>query len=80
VSKPDGDFSYNGIPIFMVGFMDFTLFVESRQQNRRVLSRDIINDDLREHYKKSRDNSFGICYEGVIIDIRKLKENTENIN
>ena len=74
MSKLEGDFKYNGIPIFEVGFLDFYTFVNCFENNNRILSRNIQGDNLREFYKKSRNNSFGICYEGVIIDLRKFKK------
>ena len=68
-----GDFSYNGKPIFNVGFLDFSMFVTCIENNNRILTKNIHSENLREYYKKSRDNDFGIRYEGVIIDIKKLK-------
>jgi len=69
----DGDFTYNGIPIFIVNFSDFTTFTESLKSGSRLLSRNIINESLKEYYKKSRDYAFGISYEGVIVDLRKIE-------
>ena len=66
-----GDFKYNGIPIFNVGFGDFFTFTESIQSGNRVLSKHIQRPDLKEHFIKSRHNNFGVCYEGVTLDVRK---------
>ena len=71
--QDNGDFKYNGVPIFEVGFLDFYTFVNSLENNNRVLSRNIYNDRVRDFYKKSRSNHFGLCYEGVIIDLRTFK-------
>ena len=68
-----GDFSYNGIPMFNVGFRDFSVFLESIESNKRVLSKNIARSDLREYFIQSRHNNFGVCYEGVTLDIRKNK-------
>ena len=68
-----GDFDYNGVPIFNVGFGDFHMIYESLDNHKRVLSKNIKNQPLQEFYKKSRDNAFGICYEGVILDFRNFK-------
>ena len=68
-----GDFTYNGVPIFNVGFMDFTTFTSCMESKSRIFTKNIENCDLRDYYKKSRDKKVGICYEGVIIDLRKLK-------
>jgi len=73
--QDNGDFKYNGVPIFNVGFLDFYTFVNCTESNDRVMSRNIYSDKLREFYKKSRNNNFGICYEGVIVDMRNLKTN-----
>lgn len=69
-----GDFTYNGVPIFNVGFMDFTLFTNCMESKSRIFTKNINNKFLREYYKKSRDKKVGICYEGVIIDLRKFKD------
>ena len=62
-----GDFNYNGIPMFNVGLSDFHLFIESLNDNKKILSKHIMREDLQLFYKSSR-NTFGICYEGVMID------------
>lgn len=71
--KHAGDFQYNGIPIFNVGFDDFYMIYECLQYNKRILSKNILNESLQAHYKKSRENEFGICYNGVILDMRDFK-------
>lgn len=72
-----GDYNYNGIPIFNVGFNDFHLFYNSLNENKRILSKKILNESLQTHYRKSRDNDFGISYQGVIVDMRDYKENKQ---
>lgn len=71
--KEAGDFQYNGIPIFNVGFSDFYMIYECLQENKRILSKNILNESLHDHYKKSRENEFGICYSGVILDMRDFR-------
>jgi len=68
------EFNYNGIPIFNVGFNDFNMFVTCLENGNRILTKNIQSSSLREHYKKSRTNNFGICYEGVIIELDNLKK------
>ena len=75
MSKINGDFTYNGIPMFNVGFGDFYTFVESVNNGKRLLSKNIEREDLRAYFKQSRNNNFGICYEGVIIDMRNTRKN-----
>jgi len=70
----DGNFKYNGVPVFNVGSLDFAYFINCHESGSRILSKNIKHDKLQEHYKKSRTNNFGICYEGVIIDLRTLKK------
>ena len=69
-----GDFKYNGVPIFKVGLSDFSYIIECNENGSRILSRNILNENLQDFYKKSRDKSFGVYYEGVIIDFRDLKK------
>jgi len=68
------DFNYNGLPIFNVGFSDFDMFITYIENGNRILTKNIQSPKLQEYYKKSRKNNFGICYEGVIIDLTKLKK------
>lgn len=69
-----GDFKYNGIPIFNIGVSDFSYIVNCNESGSRILSKNIVRKELQNLYKKSRDKSFGVCYEGVIIDFRDLKK------
>lgn len=68
------DFNYNGIPIFNVGFKDFDLFITHMENGNRILPKNIESPKLQEHYRKYRTNNFGVCYEGVIIELNKLKK------
>ena len=70
----EGNFRYNGVPIFEVGFIDFYTVINCLENNKRILSRNLQSESLREYYKHSRNNAFGICYEGVIVDLRKFKK------
>jgi len=70
----DGDFKYNGIPIFNVGFSDFNMFVTHMENGNRILSKNIRSEKLQDYYRKSRTNKFGIYYEGVLIDLTKMKK------
>lgn len=69
-----GDFNYNGIPIYKVGFSDFTYITNCFESDGRILSRNIHHQGVQEQYKKSKNKAFGIIYEGVIIDFRYLKK------
>jgi len=72
--KNSGDYQYNGIPIFNVGFSDFHMIYESLEKDKRILSKNILSESLQCHYRKSRDNAFGISYQGVILDLRDFKK------
>ena len=63
-----GDFRYNGIPVFDVGFMDFATFSAYLLGKCRLLSRNIEREDLREFYSR-KGTKFGIRYAGIILDI-----------
>lgn len=67
MKSENGDFTYNGVPIFNVGLSDFHLFIESLNDTKKILSKNILREDLQSFYKTSRA-IFGVCYEGVIVD------------
>jgi len=73
-NKEAGDFNYNGIPIYRVGFSDFSYIFSCSENNNRILSKNILHEEVQEQYKKSKSKAFGIFYEGVIIDFRDLKK------
>ena len=75
LKEPNGDFTYNGIPIYKVGFGDFSYVVNCFENGNRIFSKVIKHPELNESYKKIRNKAFGIWYEGVIIDFRDLKQN-----
>jgi hypothetical protein len=74
--KEEGDFKYNGIPIFKVNFSDFSYIVSCFENGSRVISKNLMNEQLKDCYKKSRNHAFGVFYEGVMLDFRDLKKHT----
>jgi len=74
MSEQIGDFNYNGIPFFKVGFSDFSYIYECINSDNRMLSKNIQSIQLQEQYKKSKTKAFGVVYEGVMIDFRDLKK------
>lgn len=73
---------YNGIPIYKVNFNDFSYILECHNQGTRILSKNLQTKDFKDYYTKPRRNrdSFGIVYEGVVVDFRQLKNHLmENI-
>lgn len=66
-----GDFKYNGIPIFEVGFSDFAVITEYLNVGGRLLSRNIDRDDMRDYYTK-KGMKFGVRYDGILIDLSSI--------
>lgn len=58
---------YNGRPLFSVGFSDFVAVSESVLDNKRLLSRNIVNPELRQFFINSRKPSFAVVYDDVIV-------------
>jgi hypothetical protein len=75
--KPEGDFNYNGIPIFNVGFLDFSMILNCFESDKRIYTKNIYKENLREYYKNTREKKFGICYEGVILDSRSFNSKND---
>lgn len=71
--KEGGDFIYNGIPIFNVGISDFITISSELCRGHRLSTKNILDEALREHYRKTRGMNVGICFEGIIIDLGEYK-------
>lgn len=67
------DFTYNGIPIFEVGFMDFALISSYLNNGGRLMSRNIELESLRSHYIK-KGSRFGVRYEGIILEVNSTEK------
>jgi hypothetical protein len=50
------------------------MFYDCLEHNKRILSRNIINENLQSFYKQCRDNNFIINYEGIMLDIKNFKK------
>jgi len=74
--ETDRNFKYNGIPIYKVGFSDFSYIVNCFESGSRIFSRNIKSEDVKKFYTRTdkNRNAFGVFYEGVIIDFRNLKK------
>lgn len=59
--------TYNGIPVFDVSISDFVLLTNALTFGRRLLSRNIRDDGLRNFYCKSRHPEFIARYDGIMI-------------
>ena len=68
-----GDFRYNGIPIFEVGFSDFATITQYLDRGGRLLSRNLIREDMKEYYGNN-GMKFGIRYEGILIDLSSIEK------
>ena len=75
--EDNGDFIYNGIPIFESNFNDFMIISHSFNTGSRILTRNIKYERLKNKLKKSggHGHNFGIRFEGIILDLRDLKNN-----
>lgn len=58
---------YNGHPLYEVGLEDFTTVTEAVTGKRRLLSRNIKDDNLREYFINTRKPCFGVAYNDVIV-------------
>jgi len=58
---------FNGVPKFSVDADDFMYIAACVTMKKRLLSKNIKNDDLREFYVNSRSPKFAIEYDGVIL-------------
>jgi hypothetical protein len=70
--------TYNGSPVFSVGFKDFCMCADRKSTGKRLVSTVIESDEIRTHMKESR-RGFFVVYEGVMLEMRsqKLPENKE---
>lgn len=59
--------TYNGKPLFRVGFDDFVTIMECANSNKRLLSRNISNNRLRQYFTESRKPNFAVAYDDVIV-------------
>lgn len=58
-------YRYNGIPVFQVELRDFRTIVDAEVNRRRLLSKNIMNDELKTFYKTERKPSFYVMFEGI---------------
>lgn len=49
--------TYNGIPVFEVGYTDFTLIIDARENNKRLLSKTYYQKRYRNTIKKKESLS-----------------------
>jgi hypothetical protein len=59
---------FNGVPRFKVDADDFMYIAACATMNKRLLSKNIKNDELRAFYISSRVPKFAIDYNGVILE------------
>ena len=59
--------SYNGRPLFPVGFSDFACVTESVHAGKRLLARNIESPELREYFVNTRKPFFAVTYDDVIV-------------
>lgn len=62
---------YNGMPMFMVDFDDFSYVLECIDGNKRLLSRNIRNPDLKDYFTASRKPKFAVSYSEIVVSYGK---------
>lgn len=60
-------FVFNGLPYFKVDADDFMYIASCATMKKRLLSKNIKNEELRSYYINSRTPKFTIDYDGVIL-------------
>ena len=77
MEEDQGDFIYNGVPIYEANLNDFIIISHSFNTGNRILTRNIKDERLKTKLKKSggHGHNFGIRFEGIILDLRDLKNN-----
>ena len=73
------DYKVNGLPVFKVGFNDFSYLSLLSKTGGRFLTRELRNTDLIDYIKKSRSRDFMFDYNGLVIDFSKYKPSQENV-
>lgn len=58
---------FNGMPFFKVDADDFMYIASCATMGKRLLSKNIKNDKLREYYIGSRTPKFTVDYDGVTL-------------
>jgi len=61
--------TFNGKPVFSVSLLDFNTFAMAKAMNSRLLSKNIINDEVRDYYKAHGSGTFVVEYNGVFIEV-----------
>lgn len=58
-------YRYNGLPVFQVDLCDFRTIVDAEVNNRRLLSKNILNEALKTFYKTERKPMFYVMFDGI---------------
>ena len=58
---------YNGLPLFCVDFGDFSYIVECVMTGKRILTRNLADDALKEYFNAVRRANFAATYGGTVI-------------
>lgn len=72
----DSFFTYNGIPVYNVGFHDFHIISNCFESGSRLMSNNLQNKELSEKIKSFGGHTLkvGVFFEGVMLDLRELKK------
>lgn len=68
------DYKMNGLPVYKIGFEDFSYFIKVLTSGNRFLTRSIKDKRIVNYIKKNRNYSrdFYIEYSGIILDMRNI--------
>ena len=64
-------YRYNGLPVFQVDLCDFRTIVDAEVNNRRLLSKNILNESLKSFYISERKPAFYVMFEGIRFKYRR---------
>jgi hypothetical protein len=59
--------TYNELPVYNVSLRDFSMIADCILSNKRLLSKNIENSELKSFYIKSHKPKFYISYDGILL-------------
>jgi len=68
----EGDFVFNGIPIYNIDINDFLIISDSAMTRSRMAIKNLNNQTVADRIRKNNMN-MGVCFEGIVIDFREFK-------
>jgi hypothetical protein len=74
-SKVEGDFIFNGIPIYNIDLNDFLVISDAFITTKKLFTKNLNSQILIDRIRRFSGHSIniGVCFEGIIIDLREFK-------